>query len=340
MSNLTGHPMQRISVHRRQLHAGDQPWRAWGFNWGAGRAYPLIRYFDNPTPAKLDGLSGELGTARRLGANSMRIYLELGQVMETPKRARRRALAALRKLLAVAESAGIYLDITGNLVWRPKRVPRWYELLRERERWEVQARFWKAVARVASGSPAVLCYELTSEPVIGEGSVRYLGELDGWTFIQSIVQRRGRDARRLARNWTYELAAAVRSEDDRPVTIGFLPFLHGPFAPANLADLLDMLVVHAYPQHGSATADIELIRRCAAFDEPVLIGETFPLFCDKSTQREFLLGANHYTCGVMEFFDGRDPDTMRVSSVADAVYQSSLTQFASLRDTLLRPDLP
>ena len=58
----------------------------------------------------------------------------------------------------------------------------------------------------------------------------------------------------MARAWTRQLAAAVRSQDDRPVTIGLLPLLQGSFVPAYVADLLDMLVVHEYPQRTAGSA--------------------------------------------------------------------------------------
>ena len=330
-------PMARICVRGRRLNAGTVPWRAWGMNWGDDDHYSVIAYFDNPTSAKLATLTSELRTAHLVGANSMRVYLELGQVMQTPTQARPRTLAALQKLLTVAEREHIYVDITGNLVWRPKFVPAWYDRLSERSRWQVQANFWRAVAHVAASSPAVLCYELTSEPIVSETPGYYLGEMDGWTFVQSIAVRRGRNARSLARAWTRELAAAVRSQDDRPVTIGLLPSLHGAFAPANVADLLDMLVVHAYPQQGKAAASLAVVRGFAAFKKPVLLGETFLLLCDESTQRAFLLAANRDLVGVFEFFDGRNPNHMTVSTMEDALYECSLDQFIALRGALLKP---
>ena len=130
--------MARIAVRGTRLYAGSKPWRAWGMNWGIGDHYPVIDYFDNPTPARLALLTCSYAqpTPRRHG---LRIYLELGQVMQTPSRARISTLAALRKLLKVAERERIYLDITGNLLWRPKRTPGWYDRLPERSRWHVQA---------------------------------------------------------------------------------------------------------------------------------------------------------------------------------------------------------
>jgi hypothetical protein len=330
--------MPRIRVRGSRLYAGGVPWRAWGFNWGMGDHMPVIDYFDSPTRDAFELLESELRTARGLGANSMRIYLELGQVMASEARPRRRTLSALQRLLRAAERQQVYLDITGNLVWRPQRAPAWYERLDERSRWRVQAHFWRAVAGAAAGSPAVLCYELSSEPIVGEGPIRYLGELDGWTFVQCIAERRGRRARAVARAWTRQLATAVRRFDDRPVTIGLLPSLHDPaFAPSRVADLLDMLIVHEYPRHGRAQDSISVIRGFARCKKPVLLGETFMLFHDLPTQLEFLAGANPHVAGVFEFFDGRDPEAMAVPDERADIYRESLRQFTSLREQLLAP---
>ncbi|HWJ50394.1 MAG TPA: hypothetical protein VNR42_05200 [Solirubrobacteraceae bacterium] len=157
-----------MRVHGNRLYAGSRPWRAWGMNWGVGDDAPVVSFFDNPTAANFSVLKRELRTAHGMGANSMRVYLQLGQVMATATRSRQATLTALRDLLTVAQDDGIYLDITGDLVWQPSRAPTWYERMPWQERWQVQARFWKAVAHAASTSPAVLCYELTSEPIVAQ----------------------------------------------------------------------------------------------------------------------------------------------------------------------------
>jgi hypothetical protein len=270
-----------------------------------------------------------------MGANSMRIYLQLGQVMATPTRPRERILVALQRLLAVAERDSIYLDITGDLVWLPSRAPSWYEEMPVAARWRVQARFWAAVAQAAASSPAVLCYELTSEPIVSTTPGYYYGPDGLWWFVQSIATGSGSDADELARAWTSLLANAVRSHDNRPVTIGLLPDTTGPFAPANVAGLLDMVVVHEYPTTGQAASAISLIQSFAASHKPVLLGETFMLDDDVDTQDSFLTGAAPYLSGAFEFFDGRDPTTIQPHTTYDTVYQQSLEQFSSLRPLIL-----
>jgi hypothetical protein len=327
--------MPRISVRGDRLYAGTKPWRAWGMNWGVNNHAPVIAYFDQPTTANLALLRTELATARSLGANSMRIYLQLGQVMASPTQPRTRTLTALQRLLALAQRDRIYLDITGDLVWRPARAPAWYARLGWQARWHVQARFWKAVAHAAGDSPAVLCYELTSEPIVSPTPGYYDGHLGQWWFVQSIATADRSRADEVARAWTRLLANAVRSQDNRPVTIGLLPATTGPFAPANVADLLDMLVVHEYPTTGHALSAISLIRAFAAFHKPVLLGETFMLADDATTQDTFLTGAASDLSGAFEFFDGRDPRLIQPHSSYDAVYQQSLEQFMSQRALII-----
>jgi hypothetical protein len=331
----SAHVMPRMSVRGNRFYAGARPWRAWGMNWGLGDHVPVIAYFNDPSRAHLALLGTELRTARALGANSMRIYLQLDQVMATPTRPRRRTLTALRRLLALAQADGIYLDITGDLVWQPAQAPGWYARMRWPARWQVQARFWKAVAHTAAGSPAVLCYELTSEPIVAPTPDYYYGQIGDWWFVQSIATAQGPVADAMARSWTRLLAGAVRSQDDRPISIGLLPVTTGPFAPSNIADLLDMLIVHEYPTTGNAPSALSVIHSFAAFHKPLLLGETFMLTDDAPTQEAFLTAAAPYLSGAFEFFDGRDPRAVQIHTIADAIYQDSLTQFLALREDLL-----
>jgi hypothetical protein len=322
-------------VHRQgsDLVAGGERFRVWGFNYGLGQRYPILGYFERPTARGLQSVVADMRRARLLGANTLRVYLEIKTFMKGPKRPRRRALAALAALLDRAEQLHVYLDLTGNLVWRAP--PAWYDALPERARWAVQARFWRAVARTAHGSPAVLVYELTSEPVIGDSEHWYYGELDGYTFIQRIVRdTAGRDRSELARRWIRLLTAAIRAHDRRHlIGVGLLPF-GGAFGPANVADLLDLLLVHEYPQEGRESEAISLVREFAAQGKPVVLGETAPLLGTPATWRAFLHGSRGFLDGYLFFHDGRAPGEVGATA-ADAWYAAALDQFLDLRGTLL-----
>ena len=270
--------------------------------------------------------------ARLLGANTLRVYLEIKAFMRGPNQPRRRALAALSALLDKAEQLRIYIDLTGNLVWRAP--PPWYDALPEQARWHVQARFWRAVARAAQGSPAVLVYELTSEPVINDSERWYCGELDGYTFIQRIVRETsGRDPSELARRWVRLLTRSIRAHDRRHlIGLGLLPF-GGPFGPANVADLLDVLLVHEYPEDGKAHEAVGRVREFAAQGKPVILGETAPLLSRPDTWQAFLDESRRLLDGHLFFYDGRTSGEVRATA-ADAWYAAAIEQFLSLRASL------
>lgn len=321
-----------VQRHGADLVAGGERFRAWGFNYGIGDRYPILSYFDRPTKRRLQTVVADMREARALGANTLRVYLEIKTFMNGPNEPRPRALAALATLLDEAERLRVYLNLTGNLVWRAP--PPWYDALPEQARWAVQARFWRAVARTAHDSPALLVYELTSEPIIADGEGWYCGELGGYTFVQRIVREvAGRDPAELARSWIRLLTASIRAYDSRHlIGIGLLP-LGGPFGGANVADLLDVLLVHEYPEGGKEDQAISLVREFAAHGKPVILGETAPLFAGGDTWRAFLSGSRSVLDGYLFFYDGRMPGELG-TSMNDAWYAAALNQFRQLRPSL------
>src|SRR4029450_4478201 len=106
-------------VHRQggDLVAAGERFHVWGFNYGIGQRYPILAYFDHPTKRRLRTVVADMRKARSLGANTLRVYLELSAFMNRPDHPNRRALAALAKLLDKAEQLHVYLALTGNLVW-------------------------------------------------------------------------------------------------------------------------------------------------------------------------------------------------------------------------------
>ena len=59
-------------------------------------------------------------------------------------------MAVARALVRLAEETGLYLDVTGLGCYHRGDVPAWYDALDEAARWDVQARFWSAVAKLNS----------------------------------------------------------------------------------------------------------------------------------------------------------------------------------------------
>jgi hypothetical protein len=316
-----------------QLRLGERPFHVYGFNYDFNDKHPNLDYIEEPTRAHLRRLRSDFAKARHLGANTIRIYLELHEFMATPTRTRPGALRALRRTLEEAERAGVLVDITGNLAWHPEHSAAWYDALPDSSRWQVQARFWRAVAGVGARSPNVLCYELTSEPAIGDSDGWYAGVLIHH-YVQYVVRELGgRHPVRLAREWTRTLRDAIRSRDRRHlITIGLLPLRGWAFDPGNVADLLDLITVHEYPRAGDADSSISLIRSFAGHGRPLLLGETFAF--DRPSQETVLLATRRSLDGTLSFYDGRAPEDVAVATPADELYRQNLISYLGLRTSL------
>ena len=177
-------------------------------------------------------------------------------------------LARLEKLVRLAETTGLYLDVTGLGCYHKEGVPTWFDRLEESDRWRVQARFWKAVARVCRDSSAIFCYDLMNEPIVagGDGKKDWLPgkPLGGKYFVQRITtDARGRSDREIARAWVETLTTAIRSVDDRHMlTVGVIlwaqvfkeakPMFYAP----EVCGPLDLVCVHLYPKAGKLDDDL------------------------------------------------------------------------------------
>ena len=123
------------------------------------------------------GLPGNQSPGRQHGAHPP----AGGPVHELAGPARPGCPAPVAATAGLADETGLYLDLTGLGCYHKQDLPPWYDALEEAQRWEVQARFWSAIARACRGSPAVFCYDLMNEPVIGGGKPGewLTGELGG-----------------------------------------------------------------------------------------------------------------------------------------------------------------
>ena len=335
-ARATAAPMPIVRAKGTSLVAGGRPFRAFGFNH-MFQVHPTLDYLAEPTPAGLRRVRRDFSKARRLGANTIRVFLELPVFMTGPVRVRQAQLQALRRVITAAEHRRLYLDITGALDWHEQPSTDWFDELTERGRWRTQERFWRAVARVTRPSNAVLLYELTSEPATCDSGDWHAAEMEGHWFIQCIIRWfRGRDPDGLARAWTRRLRRAIQSVDRRHlISVGLLPLRDWPFDPRNIADLLDVVVLHEYPVDGELAESVGRVRYFASHRRPLILGETFMLSSDLAAFEQFLVASSPWLDGTLSFFDGRAPEEVVVSSLNDRMYRDNLNVFLGLRETFV-----
>ena len=310
------------------LDASGKPFIPWGFNYDHDTDGRLIEdYWDTAW----DKVEVHFGQMRKLGANVVRIHLQFGKFMDAADKPDEKALDRLTRLIVLAEKERLYLDLTGLGCYHKKDVPGWYEKLAEKERWDVQARFWEAVAGRCAKSPAIFCYDLMNEPVVPGGKRNdgdWLGPpFGGKHFVQFItLDQQDRPRPEIARLWVHLLTAAIRKKDNRHlITVGLVdwsldrPGLTSGFVPAKIADGLDFISVHLYPKTGKLKDDLDTLEGFAV-GKPVVIEETFPLACTPEELEEFIEASKKHAAGWIGFYWGKTPEDLRGSkTIPDAL---------------------
>jgi hypothetical protein len=310
------------------LDPSGRPFVPWGFNYDRDDKGRLIEdYWGGEWPA----VEAHFGQMKKLGANVVRVHLQLGKFLDGPDRPNGKALDRLGQLLGLAERLRLYLDLTGLGCYHQKDVPAWYDKLSEKERWDVQGRFWQAVAGRCAASPAVFCYDLMNEPVVPGGKRKdgdWLGPpFAGKHFVQFItLDQQDRPRPAIARQWVRHLAVAIREKDKRHlITVGLVDWsldckgLTSGFVPEKVAGDLDFVSVHLYPKQGKVD---EALKTLAGFavGKPVLVEETFPLACSPKELEEFIEASRKHAAGWLGFYWGKPPEDLRRSKgIGDAL---------------------
>ncbi len=319
------------------LEPSGKPFVPWGFNYDHDTEGRLIEdYWDK----EWDKVEAHFGQMKKLGANVVRIHFQVGKFMETADRLDEKSLDRLTKLVSLAEKERLYLDLTGLGCYHKADVPAWYDKLSEKDRWDVQTRFWEAVAGRCAKSPAIFCYDLMNEPVVPGGKRKdgdWLGPaFGGKHFVQFItLDQQKRPRPDIARQWIKQLVAAIRKHDKRHlVTVGLVdwsldrPGLTSGFVPVKIADDLDFMCVHLYPEKGKVDEALKTLEGFAAVGKPVVIEETFQLKCSMKEFEEFIEGSKKHAAGWIGFYWGKPPEELRRGkTIGDAVMLAWLEFF-------------
>lgn len=326
----------------------DQPFRPWGFNYDHDERGRLLEDYWEAEWAKVEEDFAEM---KALGANSVRVHLQFGKFMEGPDQPNARALEQLGRLLRLSERLGLYLDLTGLGCYHKKDVPAWYDALDEAGRWQAQSRFWTAIAERAATSPAVFCYDLMNEPVV-PGGRRQAGD---WLpppfgdkhFVQFITLDQGKRTRPdIARAWVRQLVQAIRRVDRRHlITVGLVdwsldrPGLTSGFVPQQVVPELDFLAVHIYPHKGKVNEALETLQGFA-LGKPVVVEESFPLWCSLEEEEQFVAKAGRWASGWFFFYWGRTPEELaKDKDFSSALLRAWLERFRKLAPRYASPSV-
>lgn len=329
------------------LSGTEQIFVPWGVNYDHDADGRLIEEY---WEARWADVEGDFREIKELGANVVRVHLQVAKFMTGPEQPNEKSLAQLAKLVALAEREKLYLDLTGLGCYHKQDVPEWYDALSEVERWQAQTVFWQAIAKQCARSPAIFCYDLMNEPVVPGGRRKekdWLGPpFAGKHFVQVItLDQKERPRPEIAKQWIHTLVRAIREVDRRHlITVGLVdwsldrPGLTSGFVPDKVAEDLDFLCIHLYPENGKLDEQLATLKSFAAVGKPVVIEETFPLKCSPAQMTEFLDRSREHACGWISFYWGKPVEELRKSSsIGDAILAQWLEQFQTRGPAMQKP---
>jgi len=286
---------------------------AWGVNYDHDDTGRLLEdYWQSEWPT----VAEDFNEMKDLGANVVRIHLRVAAFLDEPREPDTASLAQLARLVKLAEQTGLYLDLTGLGCYHKQDVPPWYDALTEPQRWDVQARFWEAVAQTCADSPAVFCYDLMNEPILpGANKVEtewLTGQLGGKYFVQRIaLDLAGRTREQVAKAWVDKLVAAIRKHDaQHMITVGVIPWAHTfpgakpLFYSPQVGAHLDFVSVHFYPKKAQVDKALTAL---AVYDvgKPLVVEEMFPLTCSLEEMDAFIDRSRDIVDGYLSFYWGK-----------------------------------
>jgi hypothetical protein len=283
----------------------------WGFNYDHDRSNRLLEYY---WKEEWNTVVSDFREMKELGANTVRIHLQVSRFMNSEVEMNQEALDLLARLVKLAEQTHLYLNVTGLGCYDKADVPKWYNDLDEERRWAAHARFWEAVVKVCKDSPAIFCYDLMNEPVVTEdkkGRDWTPGAFGDRYFVQRLtLDHRGRDSKQIARKWVDRMVAAVRKHDtNHLVTIGVIPWaMTWPnarplFYSAEVGEKLDFVSVHFYPKSGEVEKALKALE-VYSVGKPIVIEEMFPLSCSVEELDQFIHGSKKIAAGWISFYWG------------------------------------
>ena len=114
------------------LEPSGEKFTAWGFNYDHDSTGRLIEdYWDK----EWESVKGDFAEMKTLGANVVRVHIQFGKIMSAAEKPNEKSLDKLGELLKLAESTGLYLDLTGLGCYHKADVPAWYDEPPETHRW-------------------------------------------------------------------------------------------------------------------------------------------------------------------------------------------------------------
>jgi Beta-galactosidase len=137
-----------------------------GFNydwtWYRGREQRL----EDLLFAHREKIDCDFAAMKRLGANTVRIFLPIATFLRHSQREDEEALERLDHVLQIATRYRLRLIVTGLGMMRARALPSWLRRADDRCLARAETTFWSAVARHCRTSWSILAYDIQNEPAV------------------------------------------------------------------------------------------------------------------------------------------------------------------------------
>ena len=198
-----------VSIGKRRRRRAFVP-RGFNYDWTIldGRAVRL----EDLLKHRPDKIAADFSAMRRLGANTVRVFLPTGMFLKSPTRADGRALRRLAVVFRAADHNRLRLIVTGLALIRAAEVPGWMRRASDETIARAELTFWRALARRGRSERSILAYDLQNEPAIHWSDSRVLvnGRLRAPTGESFCYVHR--HYRRIRREWTRFVRRRFRRE--------------------------------------------------------------------------------------------------------------------------------
>jgi hypothetical protein len=273
----------------------DSPFVPWGFNYDRTRYQGKDLIWEEAPFAKIEH---DFRAARRLGANVIRLFLQMSRFMPRYQEMDPAALDQLDHVVQLARRYDLRLDLTG--LSHIAGLPEWFGSRTSQEIQRAEQLFWETLARRYAGEPAIFAFDLQNEPFVGapDHDLKPAGCFTmtaNRQFCYVNIHRvlPGMSRQETARQWTTAMVEAIHKQDPRRlVTIGLVAIaapVMGEFDPGfdlpTAGPLVDYISVHFYPnQPGADFLNLNqdrlemLLRYAGGFGRPVVLEEWYPLY--------------------------------------------------------------
>jgi hypothetical protein len=138
----------------------------WGFNYDRTVIDGRDVLLEDAMRERPGIVNEDFAAMRRLGGNTVRIFIATSEILDGPEQVNAEGLARLDRVLTMAHDNDLKVILVGLATIRPSSIPAWMQEAHDDVIEAAEVLFWRTVARACRGRPEIFTYDLQNEPVV------------------------------------------------------------------------------------------------------------------------------------------------------------------------------